>query len=146
MEISEKRYRQIKKAAKFCFQVFHSRDPFFILDRLDIKCSFLTLKGNLAGFTNKATEHSAPQVYISNKYDDQSQKIICCHELGHILIHNKDDLNMFDEKADGISARKDYEANLFVLELMPKYRPMGKNYLEYTSDELQTYMLSKLCS
>ena len=83
-------------------------------------------------------------VYISDKYNTYSQKIIAAHELGHLLLHSKDDFNMFN--SDDSSLKKEYEANIFAMEFMPQIQPYQLDYRYFSSCELQKHIQRKLAS
>ena len=147
MEISTERYKEIRKTAKSCFDFFRTRNPFEILIQLGVDCSLIALEGDLGGFTNiyKYSDEDnqyAHQVYINTKYDAYSQKIIAAHELGHVLLHRTDSLNMFEENEP--TQIKEYEANIFALELMPQLQPQNKDYKYFSKNQLQQYINSKL--
>ena len=147
MEISTERYKEIRKAAMSCFTFFRTRNPLEILRQLGVEYSFINLQGDLGGFTciNKHPDKDQQytyHVYINTKFDSYSQKIIAAHELGHVLLHHTDSLNMFEE--NGSSQIKEYEANLFALELIPQLQPRDERYTYYSKEELQRYIGSKL--
>lgn len=69
------------------------------------------------------------------------KKIIASHELGHVIIHEKDAMNMLD--ADASNNIREYEANIFAIEFLTWLKP--RNYLKLSPKELQEYIFSKLC-
>ena len=69
-------------------------------------------------------------------------KIIAAHELGHIVLHNSDTLNMFED--DGVSSETEYEANIFLMEFMPQTQPHTKNYMELSPMALKNYICNKI--
>lgn len=142
LNITPKRHRNIKNIARSYFNHYKTRNPFEIFQKLGISCSLIKLDGDLKGFTH-INEKNIPCVYINNKYDYYSQKIIAAHELGHILLHRKDALNMFEE--NGISSQKEYEANIFLMEFMPQVQPHDKNYIQLSPTRLKNYIRSKIC-
>lgn len=144
MKINRKRHQEIKEIAKNCFKNFKTRNPFEIFQKLSIECSLLYLHGDLGGFTNIRTINGKRvfHVYINSKYSLYSQKIIAGHELGHVLLHYKEELNMFEETS--IGSIKEYEANIFALELMPQLKPHDKSYALYSIEELQDHICNKL--
>ena len=78
---------------------------------------------------------------LENAHAGQT-KIIAAHELGHIFIHPKVNLNMLDNSL--ISDIEEYEANIFAMEFMPHIQPKSRNYLDFSAKELQNYICSKL--
>ena len=147
LKISIKRYNKIKNSAIECYQYFNTRNPFTVFNYLNIDYSFIHLEGAIAGFTHNSNSlnNDMPlpfHVYINTRYDIYSQKIIAAHELGHIFIHPKVNLNMLDNSL--ISDIEEYEANIFAMEFMPHIQPKSRNYLDFSAKELQNYICSKL--
>lgn len=147
LKISIKRYNKIKNSAIECYQYFNTRNPLTVFNYLNIDYSFIHLEGAIAGFTHNSNSlnNDMPlpfHVYINTRYDIYSQKIIAAHELGHIFIHPKVNLNMLDNSL--ISDIEEYEANIFAMEFMPHIQPKSRNYLDFSAKELQNYICSKL--
>lgn len=141
--ISQKRYKEIKKAAICCQRFTKTKEPFTALKNLDIEYSLINLEGDLPGFLNSYYTHNgqySPHVYINKRYGSYAQKIIAAHELGHVILHQEDALNMLD--GDARNSLKEYEANIFAMEFIPWIKP--ENYLTLSPDELQEYIFSKL--
>lgn len=144
MLISQKRYKEIRRAAICCQQFSKTSEPFAALRNLDIEYSLINLKGDLPGFINSRSTPDGrylPHVYINKRYGHYAQKIIAAHELGHVILHQKDALNMLD--GDDRNSIKEYEANIFAMEFMPQIKPA--NYLSLSPNELQEYIFSRLC-
>ncbi len=141
MIISHERYQQIKNLAKNCFKFFNTRNPLEVFQKLYIPYSLINIEGDLKGFTH-INEKGEPWVYINKKYDYYSMKIIAAHELGHIVLHNSDTLNMFED--DGVSSETEYEANIFLMEFMPQTQPHTKNYMELSPTALKNYICNKI--
>ncbi|MCI8750911.1 MAG: ImmA/IrrE family metallo-endopeptidase [Lachnospiraceae bacterium] len=143
MLISKKRYKEIQRAAICCKKFSKTEEPFAALKNLDVEYSLINLEGDLPGFINSdynSGKQYSPHVYINKRYGKYSQKIIAAHELGHVLLHKNDAINMLD--ADDKNSIREYEANIFAMEFMPQIQP--KNYLILSPRELQEYIFSKL--
>jgi len=142
--VDQKRYQKIKRAAEKCFDYFATRNPLKILNKLEIPCSIIDLEGGLNGFTHM-NQKGEPWVYINKRYrhDELSVRIIAAHELGHILLHSESDINMFEENTD--FSYKEYEADIFVMELMPKIQPYYRDYTTFSPEELRKYIYSWIC-
>nr|WP_302594494.1 ImmA/IrrE family metallo-endopeptidase [uncultured Acetatifactor sp.] len=141
MKISRERYAEIQNAAACCFEFFGTRNPLAVLKEMEIPCSYIKLDGDLKGFTN-VNDKDEPWVYINSKYDRYSAKIIAAHELGHIILHRSNEINMFED--DGVSSETEYEANIFLMEFMPQTQPHDKNYITLTPTQLKNYICSKI--
>ena len=143
MEISDRRYAKIKHYAQSFLTCFEPKNPLELLDKLDVHCKFINLSEDLGGFTDRiklADNENIYYVYINSryKYDDTAKNIIVAHELGHILLHSADYLNLFDTESS--SMVEEYEADLFSMELMPSIRPVGCNYRQFSPTALRNYL------
>lgn len=141
LRISRKRYTKIQSVATRCFKYFGTRNPLLVLEEMEIPYSFINLEGDLKGFTN-INKNRKHWVYINNKYDDYSVKIIAAHELGHIILHRFDEINMLDEYC--AHSKSEYEANIFAIEFMPQIKALDLICEELSDIELQNYICSKL--
>lgn len=147
MEIEPKRYKQIRELALEYHRLFQTRNALIVFSRQkDINCSVLNLTGDLGGFVHMGLHNGidACHVYINAKYDLYSQKIIAAHELGHIVLHRHDLMNMFAENNKESEQIREYEANVFAMEFMSYIQPQQENYLNYSKEELQQFINSKL--
>lgn len=140
MSLSTRRYMEIRRMAIGCREYLKTRDPIKMLKEFDVPCSTITLEGDLKGFTIINSNYE-PWVYINDKYSRYSRKIIAAHELGHVLFHRFDEINMFNDED---YPEKEYEANVFLMELMPQEQPRGIDYLELSPEQLKKYIYSIL--
>lgn len=141
MEISTIRYNKIKRIANEYAKRYNTRNAFIIFEKLHIPYSFISLTDDLAGFIDWGDNGRKPHVYINSNYDSYSQRIIAIHELGHLLLHQQDSLNMFN---DTDYKSKEYEANVFAMEFRPYIQPRKSDYTYFSSNELNNYICSKL--
>lgn len=146
MYISSKRLNHIINLAQSCLNKFGTRNPFIISEILGIHCSTINVK-YIDAFSEK-NNNGINTIYISSSFGYYYQKILCAHELGHILLHQREALHLFEGDKCQINniKEKEYEANVFAMNLMPQIQPRDKNYLEYTPDELQYYIKMKIHS
>lgn len=66
--------------------IYGTNDPFEIARKLDIDViivdeSIKVLKASADYINNKAC------IKINSKFTEKSQKVLCAHELGHIILH-----------------------------------------------------------
>lgn len=146
LNIPYNRFKEIEANARFCFKKYSTRNAISIFNYCsNIECSSLFLDGNIGGFTHKSEfDDNYFYVCLNNKYDTYSQKIIAAHELGHIVLHGNEPLNTFLE--DECSELQEYEANIFAMEFMPQIQPYNMTWNNFTPNELQNYIRSKLRS
>ena len=87
-------------------------------------------------------------IKINNKdYTEASTYVICAHELGHAVLHNKDSINYFDDSNTLEAIEKDRQANLFAAYLLfeddndIKFENMNsqmiKNFIESHIEEIK---------
>lgn len=136
MEISRKRYKEIKRRLARIVKYCGTRDPFEIAKKMDISCTILPLEGLLG-----ASDISKASICLSKHLDNYARKIICAHELGHIILHREESLNLFRNDRNETDIIE-YEANLFAMELLPQIKT--KRYLELSKEELQRYIEKKI--
>lgn len=144
MNISRKRYAKLKSTVQKCKLFFDTSDPFKICKLLEIKIHIVSLEG-LYGFSNIPNSADAElsisnaSIFLSNKLNPYSRKIVCAHELGHILLQGNEQLNLFDIENPG-NDLAEYEANLFAIGLMPDIYISSIDYRSLSRKELYDYM------
>jgi len=142
MEITRERYWEIRTIVEKIYKHCGTRDPFLIAEGLNINCSTISLSGALGiSDISKATDKAT--IYLSSNLDSYAKKIICAHELGHLLLHRDIGVNLFTSDGDKDDIIE-YEANVFALELMPHLKPF--EFRKFTKEELQTHMEKKITS
>lgn len=159
MDISKARYKKIQSLANICRNLFDTTDPFKICKLLDIKIRYISLSNGIWGFSNIWSSDGSnisifqnkiypihATIFLSSKLDKYSQKIVCAHELGHVLLHNKERLNLFDIK-DQADSFTEYEANIFAIELLPQiYHCANRDYRLPNRCDLYYYMNKKIAT
>lgn len=158
MKISAQRYREIKSTVKTLTNLLDTTDPFKICKLMGIRINLVPLTPNLSGFVNvdkteantlNPQKHSlyipSATIFLSNSLNPYSQKIVCAHELGHIVLQKNNELNLFDTSnpQDNLA---EHEANIFAIELMPHIYHGSINYYLLNSSELYEYMNKKITS
>jgi len=105
--------KDVEKLIKRC----GSRDPFEICASIGLNVRFADL-GNLKGMYKYYKRNR--YALINSELDENMQKIVCAHELGHDRLHQhfaKDhclqEFMLYDMRS-----RPEYEANLFASELL----------------------------
>lgn len=97
---------------------YFTHDPFQIAEAMGIELLFHPLGEHLKGYF---FYHSKVRIIVINQeLPIELQRVVCAHELGHSLLHkelatqnNFQDFSLFD-----ITAKPEYEANLFAAELL----------------------------
>ena len=109
--------QEIKSVVSMLIQKFHSRDPFYIAHSLGIELSFLDFNKDILAFSERKNTHDRGCIYINNKLGSYSKKLLCAHELGHLLLHDICENTFFDSDIEPL---KEYEANYFTMTLTPQ--------------------------
>ena len=108
---------QAEKIPAKLIRKYHTRDPFFIAEMLNIEVmkrdDFTKLKGAF-----KVVEE-LPFIFINANLSDEMQRLVCAHELGHAMLHRNIrpqgimEFEMFD-----ITNDLEYDANVFAANLL----------------------------
>ncbi len=107
-------YQSVEKLIKR----FHTRDPFELLEALNVVVfetdSFKHLKGYC--FTSCRTIY----VGISSFLSEEEKRIVAAHELGHVVLHKKllQLAPMNDSVLYAMTSNTEYEANLCAADLL----------------------------
>ena len=125
--LTEDRYKFLKREAHKLLNLSSNNNPFYLAKALKMNINICSLKDELKGFI---LDNS---IYINDKLDLYSQKIICAHELGHYILHrNLNAFELFDTDTESIT---EFEANLVAKEIMPQmFSRIYMNENKYVSD------------
>lgn len=102
----------IKNSAVGLAAHFGSTDPFVICESLDICVLQVDLPPNIRGFYTSML--GAQIIYLnSDLSDEQEQRAVCAHELGHAVLHSHQNSMFLKSKTNFVTARFEREADLF---------------------------------
>ncbi len=102
----------IKKSAVGLAAHFGSTDPFVICENLDISVLQVELPPNIRGFYTSIL--GAQIIYLnSDLLNEQEQRAVCAHELGHAVLHSRQNSMFLKSKTNFVTARFEREADLF---------------------------------
>lgn len=95
--------------------------PFDIADYYGIVYKFVKLEDQIPAYLSEGLG----TIYISDKYtkENYEAKILCAHELGHYFLHEPEVAAMSNDSLNEylpIEMLKEYEANIFLIYLMPQ--------------------------
>lgn len=90
-------------------------NPYIICQKHNIDYSFIDIESPLA-YTAYNAIRGGFDIYISNKVDNYSAKILCYHELGHIFCESPHAVSLFDHQIDPNS---EFIANFFASLMIP---------------------------
>ena len=94
-----------------------TNDPFVIAKRLGIEVLFRDI--TIKGFTAQVVKMPGYPTIISinNAFNEKSKRILCAHELGHVLLH-EGSVNYFANTNSNVLTDVEREANLFAVALL----------------------------
>lgn len=97
---------------------FNTRDPFIIADGLGIDVLFCDNFGSLKGMYKVIKRNRF--IFINKDLDNQMQKIVCAHEIGHDQAHRSlvKDATLQEFMLYDMSTRAEYEANIIAAEIL----------------------------
>ncbi|MBR4455854.1 MAG: ImmA/IrrE family metallo-endopeptidase [Solobacterium sp.] len=106
------------KLAEELIRLYDTRDPFRLASYLDIAVKYINTKRQ-KGFC--VIFEGLPFIFVNRNMSEQMQRMICAHELGHILLH-KDVLSgnrpLLEYELFNIQNSAEYEANAFAADLL----------------------------
>ena len=107
---------KIQKLIAFYKRKYGTNDPFKIAEYLGIKVFFIPL-GQIAGFY-KYMKHNRC-IYINCDIDDAIfMKVVMAHELGHAVLHSKENCTFIRGYTLLLTSKVEIQANLFAAHLL----------------------------
>ena len=110
------RAKEILKMVDELKEELKTTDPFIIAEYFGIKVVFWDSK--IKEFTAQTfkAEGYHPIISIGKRYSDTAKRVLCAHELGHVLLH--EGINNFKVTEKNVQTSVEYEANLFAVALL----------------------------
>lgn len=105
----------IKKKANSLAKKYGSRNPFEIVEHLNVIVVFHPLEG-VRGFYQYFQRNNI--IYIDERLSYKEKMFVCAHELGHMLLHKKANALFMDSRTYFVSSKYENEANSFAVELL----------------------------
>lgn len=106
--------RDIKKIVAYYTRKFNTRNPFEIADQLGIIYQFGNL--NFEGCYMFLKNHR--YIFINQYLPDQEKQLVMAHELGHAILHRKENCYFIRNKTLLLNSKNEIEANKFAVELL----------------------------
>lgn len=107
---------RIKRLVSYYVRKYGTNDPFRLAEALGIYI-FMRPLGNVAG-TYKYMEHTKCIFINSDIEDEQLIRMIAAHELGHAILHWKENCYFMAHKTFLLTSRIERQANIFAAELL----------------------------
>jgi len=102
-----------------------SRDPLKIACDMGCMVMFVPMQG-LRGFYRHMNRCS--MIFIDSSLDETQARLVCAHELGHIMLHKGINRMFMDRCTLNVSGKYELEAHRFSVDLV------------YSDDELEPYL------
>ena len=115
---------------------YRTRNPFKLAKSLGIIVKFADL-GEVRGLFKKILKNK--YIFINSNLSEFDQRIVCCHELGHAILHSSSQYQFLIDNTSLLRrSRLEDEANLFASYLLI---PDNEVFEEYEFKETETNFL-----
>lgn len=106
--------RNIKKVVTYYKKKFGTDNPFEIADNLGV----LYQIGNIdfEGCYMFLKNHR--YIFLNQELEDNEMKLVMAHELGHAILHRKENCYFIRNKTILLNSKNEIEANKFAIELL----------------------------
>lgn len=122
----------IKRLAKSIAKKYQSRNPFEIIQGMNVILVFAPLI-DVRGFYQYFQRNNI--IYIDEHLPEHEQKFVCAHELGHMLMHRKENTVFMDTRTYLKTMPYEAEADKFAIELLVPNEIILENW-QYTISQL----------
>ena len=126
--------RDIKRIVSYYVRKFQTTDPFEIADRLGVlyQIGEIGCEGCYMFLKNHR------YIFLNQNLDEQETRMVMAHELGHAVLHRKENCYFIRNKTLLLNSKTEMEANRFAAELL-----IGDDVLEEYRD-MTTEQFSRL--
>lgn len=126
---------EIIRLATLIKRHFPSNNVLEICEKLNIRISTTKIKPQISpAYTIKSG--ASPVIILNEHFASKSKRVLCAHELGHVLIHNNSLINQFHGTGND---KEEYEANLFAVALL-----FNQDDLCMRIEDMDNYILKAL--
>ena len=105
----------IKQKANSLARKYSSRNPLEIVKNLNVILVYYPLR-DVRGFYQYFQRNNI--IYIDDELSENEQKVVCAHELGHMLLHKNFNALFMDTRTHFVTTKYENEANTFAAELL----------------------------
>ena len=106
--------RDIKRIVSHYRKKFNTNDPFVIADQLGILYQIGALKYEGCYMFLKNHRY----IFLNEDLPPHEQKLVMAHELGHAILHRKENCYFIRNKTLLLNSKNEIEANKFAIELL----------------------------
>lgn len=123
--------RKILHFIRYYTKLCGTNDPFVIADYLNIEV-FRCPLGRISGYYKYLKKHKC--IYINSCLEEHFSKVVMAHELGHAVLHVKENCAFMSRNTLLLTSKIERQANLFAAYLLIT-DGMIENYSEYTQEQ-----------
>lgn len=122
----------IKRLVNSLVRKYNTRNPFEIVSNLNVIIVFYPLHG-VRGFYQYFQRNSI--IYIDESLSEHEQRLVCAHELGHMLLHKQANAIFMDSRTQLNTTKYELEADRFAMNLLISDCDI-EEHLDFTSIQL----------
>lgn len=106
---------QVDKTIEKLVNIHETRDPFRLAKELNVVIAFEDL-GEVYGYYNQFKR--VKMIHINSNLSDTQQRNTCAHELGHSILHPRENTPMLSQASIVSEMKIEKEANYFATNLI----------------------------
>lgn len=126
IDLNSKILRFVRYYTRLC----GTNDPFVIADYLNITV-FRCPLGEISGYYKYLKKHKC--IYINSELEDNFSKVVMAHELGHAILHIKENCAFMSNKTLLLTSKIEQQANYFAAYLLISDK-MLSDFVGYTQE------------
>ena len=107
--------KDIKKIVNRYVRKYNTRDPFELADCLGVQVMIGNL-GSRSGCYMFLKNHKC--IFLNENIDEYEMRVVMAHELGHAILHRKENCYFIRNKTFLLTSKNEVEANTFAAELL----------------------------
>lgn len=107
---------KIEKVVSSLVKKYGTTSPFEICEYLGINVIYQDLPEYVRGFFVKILKNFV--VVINNDIEEDEERIVCAHELGHIMLHSETNSISLNSRTHLCTSKYEREADLFAVNLL----------------------------
>lgn len=107
--------KDIKRLVSYYVKKYKTRNPFELAKYLNVQVQFGDL-GSRAGCYMFLKNHKC--IFLNENLSESEMQVVMAHELGHAILHRKENCYFIRNKTFLLTSKNEVEANTFAAELL----------------------------
>lgn len=124
--------KDIKRLVSYYVKKYKTRNPFELAEYLNVQVQFGDL-GSRAGCYMFLKNHKC--IFLNKNLSEQEMRMVMAHELGHAILHRKENCYFIRNKTFLLTSKNEIEANTFAAELLIGDDVLA-DYKDYTKEQI----------